>query len=115
MKRLKIDPDKLTGFIEKIETPRLVTLTCMERNSSFELIYGFQTEELLFASVEIPKKNPEVDSIIEIYPGAELYEREIHENFDISFRGNKHQHSRLFLPENWPKDCFPLKKGENNA
>ena len=115
MKKLSIEPQTLRDFVERNKDTRLVTVTCIEQGKFFELIYGFQKEKLVFLSVELPKKNAEIDSIMDIYPGAELYEREIHEGFNINFKGNPHQHSRLFLPENWPKDKHPMRKGGNNA
>ena len=115
MKRMKTKAENLRRFIEKTKKPRLVTLTCIERQSIFEMIYGFENKELLLLSIELPKKNPEIESIMDIYPGAELYEREIHESFDIDFKNNPFQHSRLFLPENWPKKKHPMLKGGKNA
>jgi NADH-quinone oxidoreductase subunit C len=79
--------------------------------SKFELVYVvFNWDEGLYIQVRalIERENPEMNSIISIFPGAKYYEREAHEFFGIKFPGNPDYHKQLIL-ENWD-DIPPLRK-----
>jgi len=56
----------------------------------------------------IPRDNPVVHTMMEVWPGAEFHERETHEMFGINFQGHPNQ-SHLLLPEAW-SDLPPLRK-----
>lgn len=51
--------------------------------------------------------NPEIDSLIEIFPGCENFEREVYDMFGIKFRGHPDL-SRILMPEGW--QGHPLRK-----
>jgi NADH-quinone oxidoreductase subunit C len=55
--------------------------------------------------------SPEIDSVVEIYPGAEFHEREVYDFFGIVFRGHPDLR-RILLPETyvgWPlRRDFPV-------
>jgi NADH-quinone oxidoreductase subunit C len=77
----------------------------------FELVYlVFNWDEALYVQVRamIERENPEMNSIISVFPGAKYYEREAHEFFGIKFPGNPDYHKQLIL-ENWD-DIPPLRK-----
>ena len=50
-----------------------------------------------------------IPSIMDVFPSAEFYEREIHDFFDIEFKGNPRLHEKMFLPDDWDKRP-PLQK-----
>jgi NADH-quinone oxidoreductase subunit C len=58
-----------------------------------------------------PDALPEIDSVVEMYPTADLQEREVYEMFGIIFRGHPDLR-RLLLPEvyeGWPqRRDFPI-------
>jgi len=56
----------------------------------------------------VARENPVAPTLIEVWPGAEYHEREIHEMFGINFVGHPDQ-SHLLLPEDW-NDLPPLRK-----
>lgn len=58
----------------------------------------------------IPKERAEIDSLYDISPGVDLYEREIHDLLGIVFKGNPNLSKRVILPEDWPDGIHPLKK-----
>ncbi len=60
----------------------------------------------------VPRDNPVVPTLIEVWPGAEYDERETHEMFGINFQGHPNQ-SHLLLPEDW-NDLPPLRKDYNS-
>jgi NADH-quinone oxidoreductase subunit C len=51
--------------------------------------------------------NPEFDSVVDLYKGAELHENEIFDLFGIVFKGHPNLR-RMFMPEDWKG--FPLRK-----
>jgi NADH-quinone oxidoreductase subunit C len=58
-----------------------------------------------------PDKLPEVDSVVELFPGAEFPEREVYDFFGIVFRGHPDLR-RILMPEDyvgWPqRRDFPV-------
>ena len=55
------------------------------------------------------KNDCEVESLLPIMKGAEWIEREMHELFGIEFRNHPNM-KPLLLPDDWPKDKYPLRK-----
>jgi NADH:ubiquinone oxidoreductase subunit C len=60
----------------------------------------------------IPRDDPVVPTLIEVWPGALYNERETHEMFGINFKGHPDQ-GHLLLPEDW-NDLPPLRKDYNS-
>ena len=95
---------KLEGY------SHLSTITAVDIGSGIEVIYQITSKsDLLSLKVTILKEDAILPTIIDLIPGAALYEREIHDLFGLSFKGNSDL-SRLLLPDNWPLDVYPLKK-----
>jgi NADH-quinone oxidoreductase subunit C len=53
------------------------------------------------------REKPELDSIVDLYAGAELHENEIFDLFGIVFKGHPNLR-RMFMPDDW--NGFPLRK-----
>jgi len=88
----------------------LSTITALEVGSNIEVIYHFSfTDALVSVKVQTPKDKPLLPSIVDIIPGAALYEREIHDLFGVEFEGNPDL-SPLLLPDEWPEGVYPLRK-----
>ncbi|QQG48629.1 MAG: NADH-quinone oxidoreductase subunit C [archaeon] len=66
------------------------------------------TDFVLCLAERIPRDNPVVPTLIDIWVGVDYNERETHEMFGINFQGHPNQ-SHLFLPEDW-NDLPPLRK-----
>ncbi len=64
---------------------------------------------VLSLKTSIPKNDPKLPTIVSIVPGAELYEREIHDMLGVIFEGHPDL-SPLILPEKWPNGLYPLRK-----
>lgn len=76
----------------------------------FELIYhlwSHQKKLRPIMKVRIPRESPTIKSISDLWTGAEMHEREIHELFGIEFEGNPDL-SELFL-EDW-EEIPPFRK-----
>jgi len=88
----------------------LSTITALDASSEIEVIYHFAfTDALVSVKVWTPKDKPLLPSIVDLIPGAALYEREIHDLFGVKFEGNPDL-SPLLLPDEWPKGVYPLRK-----
>ena len=77
-----------------------------------EIVYHFSLDSAgEFYSARIlleDKKNPEVDAITPLFPGAEWIEREMWELLGINFKGHPNL-KRLLLAEDWPEGNYPLR------
>jgi NADH-quinone oxidoreductase subunit C len=67
-----------------------------------------QEDFILAVSELVPRDNPVVPTLIDVWRGAEYHERETHEMFGINFQGHPNQ-SHILLPEDW-NDLPPLRK-----
>jgi len=88
----------------------LSTITALEVDSKIELIYHVAfTDALISVKVQTSKDDPILPSIVDLVPGAALYEREIHDLFGVKFEGHPDL-SPLLLPDDWPEGVYPLRK-----
>ena len=87
------------------------TITGEDLGEELELIYhiAYQNAIELSIKTKIPKENPRITTIVDLYPPAGIYEREVHDLLGVVFEGNPDL-SPLLLPDNWPKGVYPLRK-----
>ena len=87
------------------------TITGRDLGEELELIYhiAYQNAIELSIKTKIPKENPRITTIVDLYPSAGIYEREVHDFLGVVFEGNPDL-SPLLLPDNWPKGVYPLRK-----
>ncbi len=74
-------------------------------------IYSHGSKINALISINIPRDEPKMESITNIYHLAEYYEREIHEMFGVSFEGNPNFNLPLLL-EDW-QGPPPMRKDFN--
>jgi NADH:ubiquinone oxidoreductase subunit C len=89
----------------------LSTITGVDLGDQIEVIYHFARDGAIELSVGValPKNMPSIPTVSGLIPAASVYEREVHEFLGVSFEGNPNL-SPLVLPEEWPKDVYPLRK-----
>ena len=91
---------------------RFSIATGIDTPGAFEILYHFsfdETGQIFSVRVLIEdKKKPEVNSIANIFPGAEWIEREIWELLGINFIGHPNL-KRLLLADEWPQGQYPLR------
>ena len=87
------------------------TITGRDLGEELELIYhiAYQNAIELSIKTKIPKENPRIATIVDLYPSAGIYEREVRDLLGVVFEGNPDL-SPLLLPDNWPKGVYPLRK-----
>jgi Ni,Fe-hydrogenase III component G len=81
-----------------------------EEKGKLELLYQFCAgAAVITLRVQIPREDAAIPSLCEIIPAAEAFERELSEMFGVRVDGLRNP-ERLYLPEDWPSDQFPLRK-----
>ncbi|MCW4021051.1 MAG: NADH-quinone oxidoreductase subunit C, partial [Candidatus Bathyarchaeota archaeon] len=106
-KNLKAAVKKLMGLDDY---SHLSTITAVDIESGIEMIYHIVCKEAMISlKVESPKDKPVLPTIVDLIPGAALYEREVHDLFGVNFKGNTDL-SPLLLPDRWPEGVYPLRK-----
>jgi NADH:ubiquinone oxidoreductase subunit C len=83
--------------------------------NQFEVVYFVETatrmgyEDFVIAlSEKVPRDNPSVPSLVDVWPGVEYHERETFEMLGINFENHPNL-KRFILPEDW-NDIPPLRK-----
>ncbi len=88
----------------------VTTISGLDLGKSLGVIYHLREENItLSLKTDVPKDRPRLPTIVEIIPGAELYEREVHELFGMVFKGHPDL-TPLILPDKWPSGVYPLRK-----
>jgi NADH-quinone oxidoreductase subunit C len=109
---VEVDQSKLKTFISRLVTDasirQLSTITGLDLGQNIGIIYHFSHDrDTLHVKALIPKTQPTAESIVDIIPGAILYEMEIHDMLGITFSGNPWMDKKLLLPDTWPADLPP--------
>lgn len=101
--KLKSDEDLYFGY------PGCIT--CIDWEQYFEMVYileSFNHGHELKVKVQLEdRENPKIDTVTDIWPGAELPEDEVYDLFGIYFTDHPNLR-RIFLDEDW--EGHPLRK-----
>ena len=90
---------------------RLIDVTAVDRGERFEVVYRLNSLKFdrdLVVKVEIPREQPYVDSVADLWLSASFGEREVHDMFGIVFAG--HPDFRPLLAPEEGFGFFPLRK-----
>jgi NADH-quinone oxidoreductase subunit C len=104
---LKQDPDLDYNFLMDLTA---VDYLRFNQKPRFEVVYHFFSlakKHRVRIKVPTEGKNPELDSIVSLWPGADWYEREVWDMFGIKFRGHPNL-KRILLYEEF--QGHPLRK-----
>ena len=107
-----VDQGNVKGFISHIVSDlrirHLSTMTGLDLGQNIGIIYHFSRgKDMIDVKTIVPKTQPTAVSIVDIIPGAILYEMEIHDMFGANFEGNPWMDRKLLLPDTWPADLPP--------
>ncbi|MBC8500041.1 MAG: NADH-quinone oxidoreductase subunit C [Candidatus Atribacteria bacterium] len=81
----------------------------------FSLYYGGSSREISFnLATCLPKNNLKIPTITDLIPGAQTAEREIKEMLGVTVEGLPDL-VNIFLPQDFPKGVYPLRKDEKGA
>ncbi len=102
--------DVLGILLEEDENVGISAITGVDLGKAIELMYHMRTHgTIITIRTEVPKEDAKIKSITDLIPGANFHEREVSDLFGVTFEGHPNPR-RLILPENWPKNLFPLRK-----
>ena len=109
---VEVSQDILKAFVSHLvndlHVRHLMTITGLDLGQNLGITYHFSMEhDTLHVRTFVPKTKPVAASIVDIVPGAILYEMELHDMFGIEFVGNPWKDRKLLLPDDWPSDLPP--------
>jgi NADH-quinone oxidoreductase subunit C len=114
---IEIAPEKIVsvcGFLKyDLGFVRLSTVTGVDwypAEPRFEVVYHLQSldrNEWLRLKCRLPGTDPQIDSVTEVWSGANWFERETFDLFGVRFR-NHPDLRRIMLPDDW--EGHPLRK-----
>ena len=109
---VEVDQDRLKEFVSRLvnqlNVRHLTTITGLDMGQNIGIIYHFWFErDTIHIRTPVPKSKQTAVSIVDIVPGAILYEMEIHDMFGVTFTGNPWMDKKLLLPDSWPADLPP--------
>jgi len=121
---LQINPQNLkeaTKFLNTIQFPHFAIISGNDTGKEIELIYHFSIyygerfkEISINLTTYLPKEDLRVPTITDLIPGAQTAEREIKEMLGVTIEGLPDL-SNVFLPQDFPKNIYPLRKDEKGA
>lgn len=102
---------EVTQALKEWGIVNLGTITGLDLGEQFGIIYHFyDSKGLIFnLKVYIPRNEPKVPTLIGLFPGVFLYEREIMDLFGIQVEGTP-MVRKYPVPEDWPDGQYPMRK-----
>ncbi len=88
----------------------ITDLTAVDYRTKFEIVYqlcSYRNRCTAEVRVEVPSDDPNIETVSEIWGGANWHEREAYDMFGINFKGHNDLR-RILLPEE--ETIFPLRK-----
>ena len=70
-------------------------------------LLSLSTRQRVRIRVQVPERDPSLDSIVDVFPGADAMEREAYDMMGIVFAGHPDM-TRILMPEDW--EGHPLRK-----
>lgn len=113
--RITIEPDRMRDAImaaqEQLACERLLAISTVDNTETLELIYHLigLHRTIISLATRLPRQLPEIGTVSDLLPPAEIYERQVHDLFGITFSGHPGL-KRLMLNEDWPEGEYPLRK-----
>jgi NADH/F420H2 dehydrogenase subunit C len=114
---VNVAPDQLHQFMKSLkERPDtnfdyLFCITGVDIQEKLQVVYHLESttlgHQVVLKTATGDRENPELDSIVDIFRGADLHENEIFDLFGIVFKGHPNLR-RMFMPEDWKG--YPLRK-----
>ena len=97
--------------VQKLNFIFLCTITGLDEGDKISFIYHLarQSGIILNIKTSVPKERPVLKTIIEYFPSAEIYERELVDLLGVKVEGLP-EGKRYPLPDDWPLDQYPLRK-----
>ena len=113
---LEVSMDKFSEVfdhaIKALNFSMLPAITGLDEGDKFGLIYHLAAESGIMLNIKtsIPKDDPILQTVTGYFPSAEMYEREMADLLGMNVKGLPDGNGYP-LPDNWPADQYPLRKG----
>jgi len=110
---LLVEPERLhqaASNLKDLGFDRLGMVTAVDRPTHLEMVYRLHSRSMsaaLFLKCNVSRDEPEVDSLVDLWPSALWQERETYDMFGVVFSGHPDLR-RILLPDDW--HGFPLRK-----
>jgi len=110
-----IKPDailKAAEYLYKEAGFRFIIASALHTKRGFEIHYHYSldtTELILNIHVILDKKNPQIESLSNMFNASNWIEREIHEILGINFINHPNQ-EKLISEGNWAEGVYPYRK-----
>jgi len=101
--------DAISLLLKHVEDAELSTISGTDLGNEIELNYHMACGGTVTLKNRVSREKPVTQTITDILPGANLYEREVFDLLGVTFDGHPNL-ERLMLPENWPKGEYPLRR-----
>ena len=102
--------DTISYLKEQLGFVHLSTITGLDNGERLEILYHLSCSNIeLSLKTTRPYSAPTLPSLIDLIPGANLYEREVHDLLGVRFEGHPNL-APLILPDGWPSGVYPLRK-----
>jgi NADH-quinone oxidoreductase subunit C len=88
----------------------LFCLTCIDWKTDLTMVYHLSSTEhrhTIVLKAKTDRTNPEIDTVSDIWKGADFFEREVYDLFGVKFI-NHPDLRRLIMPDDW--EGWPLRK-----
>ena len=102
-------------LVERFDLRHLSTITGEDTGGEIVLLYHFWDGQGLTLRVLLSRERAQVETLIDLIPGAAYYEREVSEMLHVGFAGHAHMRP-LFLSDDWSGEP-PLRRefaGQND-
>ena len=113
---LKIRKDSIQGICRLLHDDStmgfdyLADITSIDWQDRFEVVYrlsNLTTNSVLTLRTDLDRQNPEIDSVCDVWMGANYQEREVYDLMGIVFIDHP-ELERILLPLDW--EGYPLRK-----
>ena len=101
--------DAISLLLKNVNDAELSTITGVDLGNEIELNYHMACAGTITIKNRVPREKPITQTITDILPGANLYEREVFDLLGVVFEGHPNL-ERLLLPESWPQGNYPLRR-----
>jgi Ni,Fe-hydrogenase III component G len=112
---VSIKPDSLPGIAEYLYKNagfRFIIASALHTKKGFEIHYHFSRDNeglVLNIHVVLDKKDPQIESLSNMFNASNWIEREMHELFGINFLNHPNQ-DKLISEGNWAEGVYPYRK-----
>jgi len=110
--------DAVKHLMKLEKYPHLAVVSGYDMGETINLVYHFSIyfsergkELSLNITVELPKSEPEIETITDLIPGALITEQEKQEMLGIKVKGIP-KDKRAFVSDDFPKGMYPWRKDE---